>query len=293
MSDAPHDLDRRTFLKTAGVLTCWPFVASADGIREEGIWVNDLHSQLNRTKVSGVVFPDSIEAIQRALRHARQNGKALSVAGGRHAAGGQQFGTGAVLLDMTKMDRVLSLDANRGIVEVEAGIKWTGLIAYLLMAQENQPRQWGIAQKQTGANELTIGGAVAANAHGRGLTMRPIIADIEAFTLLDSEGNIRTCSRSENSDLFRLVVGGYGLFGVVCSIRLRLAPRKKLERVVEITEVEDLAGLFKSRVDRQSSAHASRGFHGRRRQRHERRRMEQLPWPEPAQTSNAERRAGL
>ena len=49
-----------------------------------------------------------------------------------------------------------------------------------------------------------------------------------------------TCSREENAELFRLVIGGYGLFGAIYSATLRLAPRRKLERVVELAEAEQL-----------------------------------------------------
>ena len=44
---------------------------------------------------------------------------------------------------------------------------------------------------------------------------------------------LRTCSRTENGELFRLAIGGYGLFGIVTRVRLRLMPRTKIERVVE------------------------------------------------------------
>jgi FAD/FMN-containing dehydrogenase len=44
------------------------------------------------------------------------------------------------------------------------------------------------------------------------------------------------------------VIGGYGLFGAVYSVRLRLKPRQKLERVVELADVNDLAHLFPERI---------------------------------------------
>ncbi len=39
---------------------------------------------------------------------------------------------------------------------------------------------------------------------------------------MDGDGRLRTCSRTENGDLFRLVIGGYGLFGVVTRVRLQV-----------------------------------------------------------------------
>ena len=87
--------------------------------------------------------------------------------------GAQQFGTGAVLVDTTRLNRVLSFDPKEGIVEVEAGIQWPELIEYLLTVQKGRSRQWGIVQKQTGADRLSIGGAVAANVHARPSTSAP------------------------------------------------------------------------------------------------------------------------
>jgi FAD/FMN-containing dehydrogenase len=75
-----------------------------------------------------------------------------------------------------------------------------------------------------------------------------MIGDVESFTLVDATGEIRLCSRSENSELFKLAIGGYGLFGVIASVTLRLMPRRKLERTVEIIDIADLMPAFERRV---------------------------------------------
>ena len=53
-----------------------------------GIDVNDIHSQLNPTNVDRIVPVDSLEAIQAAIAAAQDEGKSISIAGGRHAMGG-------------------------------------------------------------------------------------------------------------------------------------------------------------------------------------------------------------
>ncbi len=211
-------------------------------------WVNDIHSGLNRTRVKGIVRPDSIEALQAVVRSARAESVPVSIAGGRHAMGGQQFGTDTVLLDTTGLDSVIEFDSERGEIEVGAGIQWPELIDHLVRVQADSARSWGIIQKQTGADRLCIGGALAANVHGRGLHYAPMVADVEAFTLVDAEGELRRCSRSDNPELFSLAIGGYGLFGAIASVRLRLAPRRKIERVVEIVDTADLARRFQERI---------------------------------------------
>lgn len=210
--------------------------------------VNDVHSQLNPTLVRRIVRPTSIRMLQDVVRDAAAGGTAISVAGGRHAMGGQQFGRDTTLVDMRAMDRVLELDHERGLVTVEAGIQWPRLINHLLWASAGQENGWGIVQKQTGADRLTLGGALGANIHGRGLRMRPFVADIESFELIDASGQLLPCSRTTNRRLFEVAIGGYGLFGVVTTMTLRLARRHKVERRVAIASADDLPLLFEDRI---------------------------------------------
>ncbi|UUZ53491.1 FAD-dependent oxidoreductase [Massilia sp. H-1] len=86
--------------------------------------VNDVHSALNATRVARIVTPRSLPEISAAVRAAGELGLPVAICGGRHAMGGQQFGEGALLLDMRHMNRVLAFDAVSGLVEVEAGIQW-------------------------------------------------------------------------------------------------------------------------------------------------------------------------
>lgn len=210
--------------------------------------VNDHHSRLNATEVRRVEHPASIEILGRLLRQAESTDQPVCIAGARHAMGGQQFAAGAVLIDMTAMNRVLAFDRVKGHIEVEAGICWPELLDWLARAQQGIWPQWGIRQKQTGADRLSIGGTVSANAHGRGLAFKPFIDDIESFTLLGADGRIRTCSRNQRSELFSLAIGGYGLFGIITTVRLRLMRRKKMRRLVSIIDLPELVPAVEDRV---------------------------------------------
>ena len=214
------------------------------------IYVNDVHSKLNRTNVCEIVKPESAEEIQTAIRKVEAAGKSISVAGGFHAMGGQQFLTGGVLLDMSAMDRVIKFEPREKLIEIESGIKWNELVGYTVSAQTEAKNQVGIRQKQTGADRLSIGGAIAANIHGRGLQMKPFIDDVESFRIVTANGEILNCSRRENSELFRLAIGGYGLFGIILSVTLRLAERRKVRRFVTIESVENLESLFADRINK-------------------------------------------
>jgi FAD/FMN-containing dehydrogenase len=232
-------------LPTGFSSTALAYPANSD---HEAPLVNDIHSQLNPTRVSRVVRPATVGDLHSTVTCVASEGKSISIAGGRHSMGGQQFGTDSVLVDMRSLNRVIEFDREHGLVKVEAGILWPELLDYLDRAQSDGQTQWGIVQKQTGADRLSIGGALASNVHGRGLKLKPIIDQIESFKLMDHTGAVRRCDRSENAELFRLTIGGYGLFGIVTSVQLRLWQRKKVRRVVEIRNTSDIPDSFRKRI---------------------------------------------
>src|SRR5437773_5484159 len=235
-------IDRREFLRITGLAAAWPFPGA--WAQAPGVVVNDLHSQLNPTRVDRVVEPETLDAARAAIAAAKREQRAVCIAGGRHAMGAQAFATDGVLIDIRKLDRVLGFDIERGQIEVESGMQWPKHLAELTEAQRGRAKQWGFAQKQTDADRLTMGGCLSANVHGRGLTLPPFVGDVESFKLLDSGGDLRNCSRTENPELFRLAIGGYGLFGFIYSVTLRLVPRRKPERGVQVPHLPALPCAF-------------------------------------------------
>jgi FAD/FMN-containing dehydrogenase len=198
--------------------------------------------------VGAIVKPATADDVRAVVLGARDGGHAICIAGGRHAMGGQQFAAGATLVDTRDLNRVQAFDREAGRITVEGGIQWPELLRYLDEAQTGHDRQWGIYQKQTGADRLSIAGALACNAHGRGLTLKPIVQQVESFEIVDAEGERRLCSRTDHPDLFRLAIGGYGLFGVVTSVTLRLRPRTKVRRVVALAETTGIIEQFEQRI---------------------------------------------
>lgn len=238
-------LTRREFIRSATLFALAPRILAAP---EREIWVNDVHSHLNRTRVRKLLTPRTRDDIAEIVRSASQKALPISISGCRHSMGGQQFATDSICVDIRSLNRVLSFDQERGLIEAEAGIQWPKLIRTYLDAQANKAKQWGIAQKQTGADTFTLGGSLSSNVHGRGLAMKPLISDIESFTLINADGKSIRCSRDENDELFRLAIGGYGLFGLIDTVTLRLVPRQKLRRVVEIIRTNDLPSRFEERI---------------------------------------------
>jgi FAD/FMN-containing dehydrogenase len=246
------NLKRRTFLKAAGLTAAAPGVSLAQATKKDkpppGILVNDVHGQLSSARVFAINRVDSLEDVAKAFATARAEEKNVCIAGGRHSMGGQPFADQGVMIDTRKLAKVLAFDTEKGHIEVESGMMWPQLLDHLSTVQRGLPQHWTFSQKQTGVDRVTIGGSLSANIHGRGLALPPFIGDIESFKLFNAAGQLLTCSRTQNPELFRLAIGGFGLFGFVYSVTLRLVPRRKVERVVEVRDVAGLVNAFAERV---------------------------------------------
>jgi FAD/FMN-containing dehydrogenase len=210
----------------------------------QGLCRNDLHSRLNPTLHARVDLPRSPEQVADVLQAAARVGQRVAVAGAQHAMGGQQFASHGWLIDSSAMNRVLHFDPDRGLLRCGAGIRWPALQRFLVEQRDPSGHGWALRQKQTGADDFSLGGALAANIHGRGLDLRPFVDDVEAFTLVTPDGGIHDVRPGRAPELFALVIGGYGMFGVVTDVTLRLAPRQVLCRRVTLLRRDELSGAF-------------------------------------------------
>jgi len=180
--------------------------------------VTDRFLRLHSATVSEVRTPRTLADLQRAVSDAASRSLRVSMMGRGHSADGHQFAEGTLHLDVTGFDRVLSVDEERGVAEVEAGLTWDRFVDHL----RRTGSAWGIHVKQTLLNDASIGGSVAINIHGRKMGAPPLITWIRALTVVTADGEAVRCSRDERPELFSLVVGGYGGFGIVYAVELQL-----------------------------------------------------------------------
>ena len=133
----------------------------------------------------------------------------------------------------------------RGIVEVEAGIQWPELVERLIAMQKDRAPAMG-HRPEADRRRPAVARRRARRQHPR---PRPdAAADHRRRRVVHPHGRRRRAAhlqpRPRTRELFRLAIGGYGLFGVVTRVRLRLMPRTKLERVVEIIDIDELMPAF-------------------------------------------------
>jgi FAD/FMN-containing dehydrogenase len=201
--------------------------------RQQSGSINDA-SCLNRTPVYGVVQVRTVDDVRSALQFAAANGLKVSAAGVRHSMGGQAFARGALVLDMTRFNR-MTLDESAQTLRVESGASWHDIQSYL------HPRFAVKAMQST--DVFTVGGSISVNAHGMDHRAGSVGRTIRAMRVMLADGSVRQLSRSEEPELFGLVVGGYGLFGIILDVDLEVTPNaiyRSGRRILDYTQFPDL-----------------------------------------------------
>jgi FAD/FMN-containing dehydrogenase len=134
---------------------------------------------------------------------------------------GRAYGDAALnaenrVLDLQRLNRMLEFDAESGILRCESGVTLDEIIGVFL------PRGF-FPPVVPGTRFVTLGGSLAADVHGKTHHRDSSIAThVLWFELMLASGEIRRCSREENSDLFWATVGGMGLTGVILEVAMRL-----------------------------------------------------------------------
>jgi len=139
---------------------------------------------------------------------------------------------GGVVVDMTTRHRVLSVDPETALVEVEAGVSLDQLMRLLL------PRGLFVPVSP-GTRQVTVGGAIAADIHGKNHHVDGSFGrHVTALDLLCADGIIRALT--PESELFWATVGGMGLTGLVLRATLRM---KKVESAYCLVDTERCGDL--------------------------------------------------
>lgn len=224
----------------ASILPQLPVLAPTGASVPEPVWaqrfgtVNDA-SCLNRTPVAGIVAVNSEADVARALAYAKAHKLTITAAGMKHSMGGQAFRAGGVILDMRGLDAI-RLDAKTQTVTVGAGATWHAI-------QNAIHPQFAVKAMQS-TDIFTVGGSIAVNAHGMDHQSGAVMGSIRSMRVMLADGSIVTASRAENADLFKHVVGGYGLFGLVLSAELEVVPNDIYRSERTLIRHEDFPKTF-------------------------------------------------
>ena len=226
LTPAQDDSAKPTRIES-GTATAVPFA-------QKGGTINDA-SCLNRTPVYGVVEVTSVETLREALSFARQNGLKVSVAGAKHSMGGHAFAANALVLDMRKFNGIV-LDRQKQIVTVQSGATWHDL--------QNALHPAFAVKAMQSTDIFTVGGSISVNAHGMDHRAGSVGRTVTAMRVMLADGTVHTISRSDEPDLFSLIVGGYGLFGVIIDADIEVTENRVYQSERRILDYRSFPSAF-------------------------------------------------
>jgi glycolate oxidase len=139
-------------------------------------------------------------------------------------AGGANALVGALVISLTRMDRIIEIDPANRTATVEAGVVNSALrraAASHGLAYPPDPGSW---------ESSTIGGNVATNAGGMCCVKYGVTAEyVLGLTVVLADGEVLRCGRRTAKgvagyDLVRLFVGSEGTLGIITEVTVRLRP---------------------------------------------------------------------
>ncbi|HUY07425.1 MAG TPA: FAD-binding oxidoreductase [Acidimicrobiales bacterium] len=140
---------------------------------------------------------------------------------------------GGAVIDCTGLGEILEFDVGTGVIRVEAGCSLDELSRYSVA------RGWFVPVTP-GTAFVTIGGAVAADVHGKNHHREGSIARYVEEICLVTQGGPRTIGPNRDPDLFWATCGGMGLTGVITEVSLQLMPIATSSISVDTDRARDL-----------------------------------------------------
>ncbi|MCW2659214.1 MAG: decaprenylphosphoryl-beta-D-ribose oxidase [Mycobacterium sp.] len=126
---------------------------------------------------------------------------------------------GGLVIDMTVLNRIHSINADTRLVDVEAGVNLDQLMKAAL--------PFGLwVPVLPGTRQVTIGGAIASDIHGKNHHSAGSFGNhVRSIDLLTADGQIRTITpHGEDAELFWATVGGNGLTGIMLRAIIEMTP---------------------------------------------------------------------
>ncbi len=199
--------------------------------------INDA-SCLNETPVYDIATVSTVDEIRNALLLARDKKLSISIAGKRHSMGGQAFFKNALVLDMTSFNKILSLDEKNKLLTVQSGVTWHDIQLFL------HPKKLAVKAMQS-TDIFTVGGSLSVNAHGMD-PYETLVSTVQSFTIMLADGSIKKIEQED--ELFNTVIGGYGLFGVVLEVTLKVTDNVMYQSILKIMNYKELPEFFEKAV---------------------------------------------
>ena len=163
-----------------------------------------------------VALPTTIEQCREALAYCRQHDMTICARGAGRGYGDLALNDGHALLDMSAMNRIIEFDQETAQITVQAGMRLIDIyqaVHHGLLTLPASPTE----------SHSSVAGAICANVNGKDAWHHGSFArQVVRLTLLLASGETLTIDRSH--ELFKAVVGGIGLLGIIVEATLQLKP---------------------------------------------------------------------
>jgi decaprenylphospho-beta-D-ribofuranose 2-oxidase len=159
--------------------------------------------------------PRTIKELLLAMKQARQQSCHVTFRSGGRSFDGQALNDEAVI-DLRRLNRILAIDPLNRRITVEAGACWGDIVRAL--------RPYGLLPYNlVSARYATAGGTLSGNCYSRfSYRYGREGNQVHEFKLLTVEGELLTCSRTMNADVFHGAIGGLGYLGAIVEITYNL-----------------------------------------------------------------------
>lgn len=184
--------------------------------------------------------PATKEEVQQIVKEALKQGKKVSIAGAGFSQGKQTLPTSEtdVHINMKGLNTV-EIDKEKKSARVGGGAIWQTI-------QDEADKQGLALPVMQASNVFSVGGSLSANCHGWDHTRGPLANTINSITIVNAEGELQILTPQD--DLFRYVVGGYGMFGVIVEAEIQLTDNEVLFDCSEEVPIKDYYQYFKEKV---------------------------------------------
>ncbi|MGH3878643.1 MAG: FAD-binding protein [Actinophytocola sp.] len=184
-----------------------------------------------------VVRTNDVDAIANVVREAGDRG--VIARGLGRSYGDPAQNAGGVVVDMTALDHIHRVDADAGVVEVDAGVSLDTLMRTLL--------PFGLwLPVLPGTRQVTVGGAIGSDIHGKAHHVEGSFGNhVVSMDLMTADGTVHTLTPDgPDADLFWATTGGMGLTGIVLRATLHLNRVETAYFLVDTDQVGDLDELM-------------------------------------------------
>lgn len=193
-------------------------------------------SKIYHAEPSFLFYPTSTKEVQEIILKALEEGKKIAVAGSSMSQGGHTLpSTNNSFSIKTNLLNQITINPEQKSAKVGSGVTWKEL--------QDAAYEHNLAIKvMQASNIFSVGGSLSTNVHGWDHKEGALVETIRSITIVDASGNIQTLK--PNDELFSLIIGGYGMFGIIVEAEIDLADDLIVERKGTLISTVSYADYF-------------------------------------------------